>query len=184
MIRYLYIFLLTVSTSLFAQNTTEKVLFIGNSMTSYNDMPQIFAGIAQSKGKSIQTTQHSPGGTGFVNHVGDNTLYAIIRSSIFDKVVMQPGTGESIGHSFPISATAQRGNRLKDSIKKYSPCAQFFLYEISNGVQGANEYPAYFTSQKKIKDSIYKLSGLMQVPMIPAGEAVRKYYENNQDLLL
>ncbi|PTT71553.1 MULTISPECIES: PKD domain-containing protein [unclassified Chryseobacterium] len=182
--KFLLFFLLSFCMSVFSQNNTEKVLFIGNSMTYYNDMPQIFAGIAQSKGKLVQTLQHTPGGTGFVDHVNNNTLYDIIKNNIFDKVVMQPGTSESVGASYPVSITAQRGNRLKDSIKKYSPCAQVFLYEISNGIISANDYPTYFLTQKKIKDSITKLSNLMQIPMIPAGEAAKKYYQTQQDLLL
>jgi hypothetical protein len=184
MVKYLFVFLLGFSINIFSQNTTEKVLFIGNSMTYFNNMPDIFSGIAQSKGRTIQTVQHTPGGTGFVDHVSNSTLYDIIRSNIFDKVVMQPGTGESGGASFPVSITAQRGNRIKDSIKKYSPCAQIFLYEISNGIASANAYPNYYITQQKIRDSIHKMSGLMQIPMIPAGEAAKKHYQSTQDLRL
>ncbi|NIF04039.1 T9SS type A sorting domain-containing protein [Chryseobacterium sp. Tr-659] len=182
--RYLLLILLGFYMNTFSQNNPEKILFIGNSMTYFNNMPEIFAGIAQSKGKTVETVQHTPGGTGFVDHVNNNDLYMIIRNTIFDKVVMQPGTGESGGASFPVSITAQRGNRIKDSIKKYSPCAQIFLYEISNGIAASNAYPNYFLTQQKIRDSIHKMSGLMQIPMVPAGEAAKKHYQVAQDLRL
>lgn len=147
-------------------------------------MPITFKDISNSLGKDVSVTMYAPGGTGFVNHVGDPTVFDIIRNDIFDIVVMQPGTSESGGASYPISETAGRGLIIMDSIRTYSPCARIFLYEISNGVISQNDYPTYFSTQTKIKDSITKLADMMQVPLIPAGECFRSHYTNNNDLLL
>ncbi|SFN37603.1 Por secretion system C-terminal sorting domain-containing protein [Chryseobacterium oleae] len=178
----LILVLLNISTLLFAQ--ADQVLFIGNSMTYFNDMPVLFKDLAASKGKNIEVTSHTVGGVGFANHVNDNTLYQTIRSKNYKYVVMQPGTGESGGHSVPVALTAERGRKLRDSIRKYSPCSKIFLYEISNGIGSQNGYPAYFATQKIIKDSITKMSTLMQTEMIPAGESARAHYTATQDLAL
>ncbi|WP_306666578.1 PKD domain-containing protein [Chryseobacterium sp. OSA05B] len=178
----LTLILLNLCTLLFGQ--ADQVLFIGNSMTYFNDMPVLFKDLAASKGKNVEVTSHTVGGVGFANHINDNTLYQTIRSKNYKYVVMQPGTGESGGYSVPVSVTAERGRKLRDSIRKYSPCSKIFLYEISNGIASQNGYPAYFNTQKIIKDSITKMSNLMQTEMIPAGEAARAHYTATEDLAL
>ncbi|PIF45679.1 putative secreted protein (Por secretion system target) [Chryseobacterium sp. 52] len=162
----------------------DQVLFIGNSITYFNDMPLLFKDLAASKGKNVEVTSHTVGGSGFVNHVNDNALYQTIRSKNYKYVVMQPGTGESAGYSYPVSVTAERGRKLRDSIRKYSPCSKIFLYEIPYGVPSQTEYATYFNFQKIIKDSITKMSTLMQAEMIPAGESARAHYTATQDLAL
>ncbi|RXM38423.1 hypothetical protein BOQ62_17855 [Chryseobacterium sp. CH21] len=177
-------FLIFTGFSILSFCQSDEVLFIGNSVTYFNDMPEIFKNISASKGKNVSITTHTPGGTGFVNHVDDPVLYQKIRSKNYKYVIMQPGTAESAGHSYPVSITAERGRKIKDSIRKYSPCSKIFLYEIPYGVPSANEYNTYFTFQQKIKDSITKMSNLMQVEMVPAGESAKQYYNTSQDLAL
>ncbi|MEF9477933.1 PKD domain-containing protein [Chryseobacterium sp. 1B4] len=163
---------------------SDEVLFIGNSVTYFNDMPEIFKNIAASKGEKCFDNDAYAGGTGFVNHVDDPSLYQKIRSKNYKYVIMQPGTAESAGHSYPVSVTAERGRKIRDSTRKYSLCSKIFLYEIPYGVPSANEYNVYFNFQQKIKDSITKMSNLMQVEIIPAGESARHYYSSSQDLAL
>ncbi|MBB6330642.1 hypothetical protein HNP24_001592 [Chryseobacterium sediminis] len=178
------LFLICTGFSVLSFCQSDEVLFIGNSVTYFNDMPEIFKNIATSKGKNVSITTHTPGGTGFVNHVDDPALYQKIKSKNYKYVIMQPGTAESAGHSYPISVTAERGRKIRDSIRKYSPCSKIFLYEIPYGVPSANEYNVYFTTQQKIKDSVTKMSNLMQVEMVPAGESARNYYNSSPDLAL
>lgn len=178
----LILLLLNVSVSLFSQ--ADNVLFIGNSMTYFNDMPELFKSLSISKGKNVEVTSYTVGGAGFLNHVNDASLFQKIRSKTYKYVIMQPGTGESAGHTNPVSLTAERGNIIKDSIRKYSPCSKIFLYEIPYGVPSQNEYATYFAVQKVIKDSITKMSNLMQVEMIPAGESAKAYYTATEDLAL
>jgi hypothetical protein len=178
------LFLICTGFSVLSFCQSDEVLFIGNSVTYFNDMPEIFKNLAASKGKNVSITTHTPGGTGFVNHVDDPSLYQKIRSKNYKYVIMQPGTGESAGQSYPVSVTAERGRKIRDSIRKYSPCSKIFLYEIPYGVPSANEYNTYFAFQQKIKDSITKMSNLMQVEMVPAGESARNYYNATQDLAL
>jgi hypothetical protein len=112
----------------------ENLLFIGNSLTYYNEMPSLFQNIANAKGKEVNVEYYAPGGTGFVNHVYDNNVYDLFASRVWDVIILQPGTGESAGASWPTDTTIFRGWMLMDSIRLYSPCAKIILYEISNGI--------------------------------------------------
>ncbi|WP_329805634.1 PKD domain-containing protein [Flavobacterium facile] len=162
----------------------KKVLFIGNSMTYFNDMPVLFESIANEKGKNVDVEFYAPGGTGFVNHHVDSNVYDLFENNVWDVVVLQPGTSESGGASSSVNTTIVRGNQMKDSIKKYSPCSKIFLYEISNGVASETSYNNYFFTQTRIKDSITKLADGMQIPLVVAGECARNHYTAQQDLFL
>lgn len=162
----------------------KKILFIGNSITYFNDMPILFQNIANDKGKNVETQMYAPGGTGFVNHHVDNSVYNLLQNNVWDMVVLQPGTGESAGVSWPVNTTIERGNKMQDSIKKYSPCAKIFLYEIPYGVPSETTYGTYFQVQTQIKDSLTKMSDNMHVPLVAAGECARFHYNAQQDLLL
>lgn len=179
---------LLISLTAISQNTPKNILFIGNSITYFNDMPIIFRDMANNKGKNVSTDMYAPGGTGFVNHVVDNAVYDKFRSKIWDAVVLQPGSGESAGVSWPVNTTIQRGQKLVDSIRKYSPCAKIFLYQIPYGVKSTDgttgDYDNYQTMQTKIKDSITKLTDGLRLQMVPAGECARMHYTAQQNLLL
>lgn len=166
----------------------ENILFIGNSLTYYNEMPSLFQHIAETKGKDVNVQFYAPGGTGFVNHVYDNTVYDLFSSQVWDVVILQPGTGESAGVSWPTDTTILRGWILMDSIRLYSPCCKILLYEISNGIAsdggGVGDYSLYFSTQTRILDSITNISNGMQIPYVPAGECFRTHYQNSEDMLL
>lgn len=173
-----------LSISLKAQTPQKKILFVGNSITYFNDMPVLFRDIANNKGKNVATQMYAIGGSGFVNHVADNSVYDLLRNTVWDAVILQPGSGESAGASSSVNTTIQRGLRLTDSIKKYSPCAKIMLYQIPYGVPSAATYNTYFQVQTIIRDSITKMADNMRLPFVPAGECARRHYNAQQDLLL
>ncbi len=156
-------------------NNSLKVLFVGNSITYFNDMPQSFQKIAHSLGDNVDLQVYAPGGTGFVHHIESDELFDLFRSTQWDYVVLQPGSSESISHSYPIEVTSDRAQILLDSIYKYSPCAKVFYYEISYGVWGNTEenLNTYNETMDLIRHNVEYLSQHTSVPFVPAGEAIR-----------
>ncbi len=167
-----------------AVNDSTKVLFIGNSITYVNNMPQMFQNIANDKGKAVHVESHTVGGSGIVDHYVNAQLYKLINAKKWDIVILQPGSSESAGVSYPVSTTASRAQQILDSIYANSPCAKVFLYEIPYGIPTNGGYPKYFQVQSMIRDSVKKMSDLLQVQMLPAGESFRAYYSLYQNLLL
>lgn len=164
----------------------DNILFIGNSMTMYNSMPQMVKQIATSKGKTIEVDQFTIGGQGLAQLSANPDLYDKIHSKNWTVVVIQPGTNES-GAQVPISQSVARAQRIIDSVKVNSPCARFYLYEISNGVISENNegnYVHYFQTQTLIKNTITSMADALEIPFIPAGEAVRAHYTATPDLML
>jgi hypothetical protein len=65
----------------FAQVSCTRVLFIGNSYTSVNDLPFAFEQLAESGGQAVGTSVHAPGGYTLQDHVGDSETTARIEGS-------------------------------------------------------------------------------------------------------
>ncbi len=181
-----YIVVLFVCINTFAQ---ENVLFIGNSMTFYNEMPVLFRNIAEAKGKELIVESFTEGGVGLAQHVAEAEVFRIIASRQWDKVVLQPGTSESAGLSLRTDSVASLVRQLIDSIKIGNTDAKVVIYEISNGIasndNGGGNYDYYFYTQGIIKDSVTNIARLSGVPFAPVGECFREhYYTAHHDLML
>jgi hypothetical protein len=66
-----------------------RVLFIGNSLTYYNDLPGMFAGLAQSGGHAVQVDESSAGGGTWAGHTKSAITLGKIKQRKWDLVVLQ-----------------------------------------------------------------------------------------------
>ena len=55
------------------QSQTKRVLFIGNSYTSVNNLPQTIASVASSVGDNLIFDSNTPGGYRFMDHATNPT---------------------------------------------------------------------------------------------------------------
>jgi hypothetical protein len=114
------------SVTLFAQQT-KRVLFLGNSYTYANDLPQLLAAIANSTGKTLIFDMNAPGGYYIAQHVTNPTSLAKVASGNWDNVVLQD---QSMALAYPstymnfIAYSVQ----LDSIIKVHNPCAQTMFY--------------------------------------------------------
>jgi PKD repeat protein len=175
---------LGLSSNAIAQSSPLKVLFIGNSITYFNDMPLLFESMAEDQGHPVEVSMYAPGGTGFVNHYVDPNVHTLLNSTVWDIVVLQPGSGESAGASYPVATTIQRGNIILDSIYAHSPCAKVYLYQIPYGVVSASDYANYFTIQDLIINNLHQMADALELQLIPAGASARTYYGTYENIYL
>jgi len=170
--------------------TPKNILFVGNSITYCNDMPQVFEQIADSKATcsddSVTVTMYAPGGTGFVNHVESPAFYEHIRAGIWDYIVLQPGSQESPGYSFPIEETLGRCQIMLDSIYTYNPCVQVLFYEISYGVWGNSleNLETYNETMDLILTNLQFLADETELFFAPVGQAFHTSWNNDLDNML
>lgn len=180
----LFFFAFLLQTSLILAQ--ENILFIGNSMTYYNGMPQLFRQLAESKGKDVYVDSFTIGGAGLAYLSAQTALHNKINSLDWDIVIIQPGTAES-GGQVPVNQTIQYAQTIVNLVKAQNECARIFIYEVSNGIPAPNNQPnfnLYFQTQTAIKNTITTIATALNVPYIPAGEAFRAHYTDNQNLLL
>ncbi|MBQ4140515.1 MAG: SGNH/GDSL hydrolase family protein [Clostridia bacterium] len=81
-----------------------KVLFIGDSLTHYNDMPQIFAALCREAGLKVTVDSLTKGGTGIAMYREDGTLWQRVSDKIastnWDIVIYQPNRNNPVMTEF------------------------------------------------------------------------------------
>lgn len=106
-----------------------RVLFIGNSYTSVNNLPEMTRQLALSLGDTLEVASSSPGGFIFSQHCTNTATQGLIDQGDWDFVVLQE---QSQLPSFPPAQVANDclpyAQALVDSIAAHSPCAETVFY--------------------------------------------------------
>lgn len=110
-----------------------KVLFIGNSYTGVNNLPQVYGEIAKSLGRPVATIKSStPGGRSFENHLSIKGSTDLIDAGGWDVVVLQ---GQSMEAALSETDPKRRRSFLESAhglcvrIRKSSPQARVVFYQ-------------------------------------------------------
>lgn len=126
----IFICSLILGSSLISQaQQTKKVLFIGNSYTNYNNLPNLVDLVAQSVGDDLEYSAHTPGGNTLMNHAQNTQLAQTITTEDWDYVAIQAQSQEP---SFPTgqfnTETLPYANQLVDAIKDNYDCTEPVFY--------------------------------------------------------
>jgi len=164
-----------------AQDTT-KILFIGNSFTFFNNMPQMVQSLADSAHLPVLIGMHTPGGVsvgdiaqGSMAHMNNPALFSLIRSRKWDFAVLQDNQGRFIRDSAvfsPASLVVQGHLNIMDSVKANNSCAKMILF---GGWAFKNGSPPYGNTGieliKRILVNYRVLNDTMKEVIAPIGEA-------------
>jgi hypothetical protein len=128
--KHLLIFLtLACCSTVYGQSKSKKVLFIGNSYTGVNNLPQMVGDIAVSVGDTLLFESNVPGGYTLKRHSTNVATLDKIRAGNWDYVVLQE---QSQYPSFPIEQVENDVfpyARFLDSIVKLkNPCSETVFY--------------------------------------------------------
>ena len=108
---------------------TKRVLFLGNSYTYVNDLPQMVAHAAASAGDNLSFAVNAEGGVNLGYHLYDPVSLARIREGGYDYVIPQE---QSMRPSQPddwVAVDFLRNAHLLDSvINVYNPCGETMVY--------------------------------------------------------
>ncbi len=102
-----------------------KVLFLGNSYTGVNNLPQMVKDVALSAGDTLNFDSYTPGGYQLIDHSNDVISQNKIMTGGWDYVVIQGQSQE------PITSVNQfngGGTALYNLIKQYNTCAVTMPY--------------------------------------------------------
>lgn len=120
--------LLMTTGNTFAQ-LTQRVLFLGNSYTSVNNLPAMTVACALSAGDSLIVDSNTPGGYTFEGHSTNPTSLQKIALGNWDFVVLQE---QSQRPSFPIAQVEIEvfpfATQLDNLIHQANPCTETIFY--------------------------------------------------------
>jgi|TARA_R110000737_G_scaffold104095_1_gene137271 hypothetical protein len=126
--KLLFFLLPFLVSALFAQQN-KNVLFIGNSYTYYNNMPQMLSQMANSTGDNINTDSSTPGGYTLNGHTTNAATLQKIQGGGWDFVVLQE---QSQLPSFPIGQVQTDcfpyASQLDSMINAVDSCTETMFY--------------------------------------------------------
>ena len=109
--------------------TTQKVLFIGNSYVYTNDLPNAVKTLALGCGDTLEYSQSTPGGCTFQQHLSNTTTMGYVNAGGWDKVILQE---QSQLPSFPIGNVQNQcfpfAQQLCQQIRNVTPSANIVFY--------------------------------------------------------
>src|SRR6185312_15598438 len=112
-----------------AKAKTLKVLFIGNSYTFVNNLPQMVADVSSSMGDTLIFDSYTVGGYAFSDHSTDPLCAAKISSQQWDYVILQE---QSLNPSEPsnifFDESYYAARNLDNMIKANDPCTKNIFY--------------------------------------------------------
>ena len=133
---------LLLSPVLYAQQH-KNVLFVGNSYTDVNNLPQLIASVALSMGDTLSYSSNTPGGCTFMQHCNNQSM-TLIQMGGWDAVVLQE---QSQYPSFPQSQVETEvfpyAKRLVDSVYAHGWCTEPMFY-MTWGRRNGDAYNAQF----------------------------------------
>ncbi len=186
-------FFLLVSMQAMAQDTL-SVLFLGNSYTSVNNLPQLVKNMAASAGKTLITDSNLPGGQTISGHLMDANSMAKIRQGGWDYVVIQEQSQVPSIDFYRYNDMYPALYELKDSITARNPCAKIITYMTWGrrfggqqcDPQGIHCSPV-FTNFNHMQDSLTSaylmISNLLKMQCAPVGVAWKNVL-NDTNLVL
>lgn len=165
---------------------THKVLFIGNSYTYRNDMPQMLKAAALSTADTIFTAQSTPGGATLSLHASYASTLSKINSNNWDYVVIQAQSQEP---SFPLNQVSTQtfpyAAQICDSIRANNSCTRPMFYMTwgrENGDQGncANWPPVCsYEGMDSLLNLRYQMMADMNDAYVSPVGAVWRYIRTN-----
>ena len=145
-----------------AQNT-KRVLFLGNSYTQANNLPQMTADVAASTGKNLLFDMNAPGGYYIGQHVTNAISLAKVEVGNWDHVVLQD---QSLALAYPgyFMNGIHSSIKMDSIIKANNTCAQTMFYGTW-GRKNGDTYicsPPYCEEQTVITRDFYQMNSDIQ----------------------
>jgi PKD repeat protein len=107
---------------------TLNVLFIGNSYTSFNNLPLLVQNLSTSAGKTLNIDSNMPGGYLISSHLNDATTLSKISQGNWDYVILQEQSQIPTIDYYRYNDMYPAMTDLKSVIEQYNPCAKVITY--------------------------------------------------------
>ena len=170
----------------------KEVLFIGNSYTYVNDLPNLVKQIALSFGDTLVHESSTPGGSNFNAHSTNAQTLNKINQQQWDYVVLQAQSQELSFSPFQVASDSYPyAEILVDSIFANSSCTEplFFMtwgrkYGDQSNCQFYPPVCTYLGMQQRLRESYLDMTFTHNASCSPVGMAWKKFIEIDSTLNL
>ena len=150
-----------------------RVLFIGNSYTHMNEMPEMVQKLADAAGLNAYIDKSAQSGASFKIHSERKEMYEAIQSRKWDYIILQ-GYSRELTHSEAHidKATIPYLDKIVAFIRKHNPATRVLFYMTWGYESGFSERGEINTFEKMtdtIQDRYMYLSSVYDFPVSPVG---------------
>mgnify|MGYP001452585572 FL=1 len=171
--------ILFIANFTFAQSY--DVLFIGNSYTYYNNLPEMISNIANDLGDTVNYDQNTPGGTSLYAHSQNQTTINKINQQNWDFVVLQDQSQRpSLSPSYVAASVYPYATQLVNLINSNYICSEPVFYMTWGRKYGdqtnCQSYPPVCTflgMQERLRDSYLNMGLDNNASVSPVGIAFK-----------
>lgn len=181
-----YCFLLLV---IFQQLQAQQaqVLFLGNSYTYVNNLPDLLYQLSLAGGDSISYDSNTPGGYTFQLHTSDATSISKINSRPWNYVILQGQSQEpSLDTNYVVTNVFPYATQLNNVIQANDSCTQTIFYMTwgrKNGdASNCAAYPPVCTflgMQQQLENRYVQMANDNNAIVAPVGEAWKNVIATN-----
>jgi len=148
-----------------------RVLFVGNSYTTVNDLPSMFASLARSGGHRVETGTAAVDGWTLADHAGSSATAAKLASSNWDIVVLQEQSQIPSVEQLRQTQMYPAARLLISAIRNQGARPLFYLTWARRDGWPENAMPDYATMQAAIDDGYLAIAHDQRVAVAPVGNA-------------
>jgi len=191
---YKYIVIIAIFTLTYQVKAQQikKVLFLGNSYTQVNNLPQLVHDIAKSRGDSLFFDSNTPGGCTLQQHSTNSTSLSKINSNNWDYVVLQEQSQlPSFSPSQVQTDVLPYADTLNNKIKANDSCTTTIFYMTwgrQNGdASNCATYPpicTYSGMQQRLRDSYLLMGQMFGAEVCPGGVAWKRVRDTHPTMSL
>ena len=158
---------------------TLSILFIGNSLTSVNDLPKTLSDIAKSLGDTVNYDAYDPGSYTFKQDTTDQTALSKIKSQPWNFVVLQEQSElPALQDSRVANEVLPYARELNQDVHDADPATKTVFYETWGYQNGDSQYCestptlcSYAAMQNQLIKSYKAMAQKNSVLLAPVGEA-------------
>jgi hypothetical protein len=154
-----------------SDHSCPRVLFIGNSFTSVNDLPGTFAALAKAGGHPIQTGMSAPGGWTLAQHLTTRQTLDALQSSKWDFVILQEQSDIPSMEQERVQEMYPAASALVQKIRQGGAQPIYFLTWAHKDGWPENNLPDYESMQLQINQGYMTIANQLIIPVAPVGYA-------------
>ncbi len=148
-----------------------RVLFLGNSYTSVNDLPDTLARLAWSGGHQMEVSAQAPGGWTLLDHLSSPDTARLLKGARWDYVVIQEQSEIPSVEPFRQSEMYPGVRGLVTMIRSAGATPLLFVTWAHRAGWPQNGMPDYTSMQAAIDDGYRAIAAELHVAMVPVGPA-------------
>ena len=155
------------------QNLTAitRILFIGNSLTFYNDLPEVFAELSRSDGRPVLVETAAQGGWTLEDHAASSQTLDLIANADWDYVVLQEQSRRPAILENRRNQMIPAVHMLDEVITESGAVTVLFMtWGNREGLPEAG-YPDYLSMQAGLQAGYLEVAEAVDALVVPVGTA-------------